>query len=258
MIKQITSACDLSTLREGHYKRKMISNYEAYGTGYDFCRFYEVLQDGEQAGTVCVFNSSLTAESVEGKSFNADTIEALSFMLRVNRPCTAELSPEYAREVCSRVSELYSIGERHEFEFACRGIMPALDVEELPRLDDVFDILKTGFPNLTESYELWLTDTSHRVRRGYSQAFILNGCTTATIQYIVDGKALVGQVATLPDMRGRYYARQLLYWIGERLSRDGLTVLLFARNHRRSYYEEIGFRKTGTDYVLDLRQGSSQ
>ena len=98
-----------------------------------------------------------------------------------------------------------------------------------------------------------ITDTSHRIRRGYAQAFILNNCTTATIQYIVNKKALIGQVATLPQYRGKMYARSLLYWIGEKLNIDGITVYLFARNHRKSYYEEIGFKEISVDHVLDRK-----
>ena len=96
-----------------------------------------------------------------------------------------------------------------------------------------------------ETAKLWLTDTSHRVRRGLSQSFLLGNYTTATIQYIIDGVALVGHVGTIPEERGKFHARQLLYWIGEKLTQDGFQVRLFARPHRVSYYEEIGFKACG-------------
>ena len=118
-------------------------------------------------------------------------------------------------------------------------------------LDDVFNVLKTSFPAIARSYELWLTDTSHRVRHGLSQSFLLGDFTTATIQYIIDGVALIGHVATIPEERGKFHARHLLYWIGERLTLDGFTVKLYARPHRVSYYEEIGFKEIGTDIVLE-------
>lgn len=74
---------------------------------------------------------------------------------------------------------------------------------------------------------------------------------TATIQYIIDGVALVGHVGTIPEERGKFHARQLLYWIGEKLTQDGFQVRLFARPHRVSYYEEIGFKACGIDLVLE-------
>jgi len=42
-----------------------------------------------------------------------------------------------------------------------------------------------------------------------------------------------------------------LYWIGEKLTQDGFQVRLFARPHRVSYYEEIGFKACGIDLVLE-------
>ena len=113
------------------------------------------------------------------------------------------------------------------------------------------DKLAPCFPAIKNSYELWLTDTSHRVRRGLSQSFLLGNYTTATIQYIIDGVALVGHVGTIPEERGKFHARQLLYWIGEKLTQDGFQVRLFARPHRVSYYEEIGFKACGIDLVLE-------
>ena len=115
-------------------------------------------------------------------------------------------------------------------------------MNELPKLDDVFRILAPCFPAIKNSYELWLTDTSHRVRRGLSQSFLLGDYTTATIQYIIDGVALVGHVGTIPEERGKFHAR---------LTQDGFQVRLFARPHRVSYYEEIGFKACGIDLVLE-------
>lgn len=258
MIKQITSDVkieeyNLRRLVKSHYSRKIISHFDAYGLDFDFCRFFAVISDGVTLGIISVFNSSMIAETFEGKQFGDEAIADMAFLLRVNKPKTAELSPMYAKELIKHVGEAYTLGQRHEFEFQCKNALPELEVDEFPKLDDVFEILKTGFPELADSYDLWLTDTSHRIRRGYSQAFLLHGCTTATIQYIVYNKALIGQVATLPEFRGNKYARMLLYWIGEKLNMDGISVFLFARDHRRSYYEEIGFKKINEDYVLDLK-----
>ena len=61
----------------------------------------------------------------------------------------------------------------------------------------------------------------------------------------------MGHVGTIPEERGKFHARQLLYWIGEKLTQDGFKVRLFARPHRVSYYEEIGFKACGIDLVLE-------
>ncbi len=257
MIKQISDNSDMliSRLKDSRYTGKITANFDAYGLGYDFCRFFAVYENDRRVGTVSLFNATMICEALEGEVFGSESVADFAFMIRINKPTTCELEQECAKALMNYVSDGYTLGERHEFEFQCPNGLPELTVDETPRLDDVFDILKTGFPNLVSAYDLWLTDTSHRIRRGLSQAFVLNGCTTATIQYIVGSKALIGQVATLPEMRGKHYARLLLYYIGERLGMDGINVRLFARNHRKSYYEEIGFREIGVDYVLDIKDG---
>ena len=115
------------------------------------------------------------------------------------------------------------------------------------------DLLILSFPVIAKGYDLLLTDTSHKVRRGLSQCFMLGNYTTATIQYICDNIALVGQVATIPEERGRFHARKLLYWIGEKLNKDGIIVRLFARSNRVSYYEEIGFKELNVDIVFERK-----
>ena len=167
---------------------------------------------------------------------------------------SVEFENEYAETLEKLTRSEYSGDRRTEFAFVSRNSMPQMDVNETPKLDDVFKILATCFPAVKNSYELWLTDTSHRVRRGLAQSFLLGDYSTATIQYIVDKVALVGHVGTVPEERGKFHARKLLYWIGERLTKDGFEVRLFARPHRVSYYEEIGFKECGVDLVLERKK----
>lgn len=255
MIKQIQDIKpdELDGLRKGHYSRRIRSHYDAYSTSYDFCRFFLLCSDTQNFGIISLFNSSMIFAEFENAILDDDCIEDMALFVNMNKPMNVEMNSEYAQKLFKLCDEEYSLEERHQFEFVCKNNLPPLEVNELPSLDSVFAILKTSFPSLENSYALWLTDTSHRVRRGYSQAFMLGNYTTATIQYIVGDYALIGHVATIPEMRGKHHARRLLYWIGERLNQDGITVCLFARNHRKSYYEEIGFREIGMDYVLDRK-----
>ncbi len=255
MIKQILDddTSLFTNLVSCHYSRRIISHYDAYGVKYDFCRFFQLKTNDNDIGIISLFNSAMVVSMYEGKKLDSEAIADLAFLARVNKPATIELDAGYSHQLYSYLTDSYEYSERHEFQFVSKNNMPDFDVDEMPKLDDVFAILKTGFPALVDSYDLWLTDTSHRVRRGYSQAFLFNGCTTATVQYIVGNTALIGQVATLPSERGKLYARKLLYWIGERLNLDNISVFLFARNHRKSYYEEIGFKEIGVDYVLDYK-----
>lgn len=254
MIRQINESCDelFSQLKHNHYSRRIKSHYQAYGLGYDFARFFEISDAGGAAvGAAAIFNASMIVSTLEGRSFDNEALEELSGFIKLNAPAVVEAEVCYSDELKPLLADMYSTDVRTQFEFQSRNALPIMDVNEIPKLDDVYKVLASSFPSIAESYELWITDTSHRVRRGLSQSFLLGDYTTATIQYIVDKVALIGHVATTPERRGEFHARKLLYWIGERLTLDGFTVRLFARPHRVSYYEEIGFKELGTDIVFE-------
>lgn len=250
--KEISSEL-LSGLKLNNYTRRIKSHFAAYGTGYDFLRFFAAEDNGEKVGIISLFNSSMMISTFKDKKFSDKLLSELAGFICMNKPAAVEFEVEYSKKLAQLTFDEYKGDKRTEFSFAAKNDLPPLDVDELPKLDDVFKILATCFPSIKNSYELWLTDTSHRVRRGLSQSFLLGDYTTATIQYIIDGVALVGHVGTIPEERGKFHARQLLYWIGEKLTQDGFQVRLFARPHRVSYYEEIGFKACGIDLVLERK-----
>lgn len=255
MISQITDmeSSLLNGLKNNHYSRRIKSHFQAYATAYDFSRLFTVSRNGEAFGIISIFNSSMMISSMKEKRFDEELIGEIGGFVMMNKPSSVELEVCYAEPLKKYISDEYYADNRTEFEFVSRNALPELNVNELPKLDDVFNVLKTSFPALAESYQLWMTDTSHRIRRGLSQSFLLGDYTTATIQYIIDGVALIGHVATVPQERGKFHARQLLYWIGEKLTKDGFTVKLLARPHRVSYYEEIGFKEVSSDIVFERK-----
>ncbi|MBO5576317.1 MAG: GNAT family N-acetyltransferase [Ruminococcus sp.] len=243
----------LERLEKNNYTRRIKSHFLAYSTRYEFCRFFAVDDYDKGCGIISVFNSSMMLSSFEGVTFDEDMLSEIASFIVMNKPYSVEFPVQYA-DVLERMCSIEYLGDRRtEFAFSAQGELPELDVQELPRLDDVYGILADCFPAIKNNHGLWLTDTSHRVRRGLAQSFILEGCTTATVQYIIDRVALIGHVGTLPEHRGKHHARKLLYWIGEKLTADGFDVRLFARPHRVSYYEEIGFKKCGVDIVLERK-----
>ncbi len=237
-------------LKSNHYSRRIKSHFQAYGDKYDFACFYKIV-DEKPVGMIAIFNASMIVSTFDGAALDNDLLVELSQFIIMNAPLVVEIEAEYSEALKPLLAEVYTTDVRTQFEFSSRNALPILDVNELPKLDDVYKVLASSFPSIAENYELWITDTSHRVRRGLSQSFLLGDYSTATIQYIVDKVALIGHVATVPERRGEFHARKLLYWIGERLTLDGFTVRLFARPHRVSYYEEIGFKELGTDIVFE-------
>lgn len=225
---------------DGLYGRKIRALAKAYGGSYDFCRFYE-LDDGCAA----VFNSGMTLCAGE----NADLRELVDF-IRLNEIQSAEMPPALGEKL---MPDGYSRIERVLFDFMPGEFPQAMQVDENPPLDAVFSVLRTGF-SLENAYGLWLTDTSHRIRHGVSQVFLYEN-TTATLLHSMDGFAFVGQVATLPEGRGKGQARTLLYWLENRFSRQGIRAQLFAREERVSFYRGIGFREAGRDFIFERKLG---
>lgn len=241
----------IGTLRDNNYSRRIKSHFMAYGTAHDFLRFFFLEAKGQRYGMFSQFNGALMISTFEGKELPDELLEELAGFVRMLKPFSVELEKKYGDRLLGLLSDEYRGDRRTEFTYNPTGRLPKLEVDETPKLDDVYKILASCFPRLADSYEMWLTDTSHRVRRGLSQSFLMGDYTTATIQYIIDDIALVGHVGTIPEERGKMHARTLLYWIGERLAQEGISVKLFARPHRVSYYDEIGFKAIGIDTVLE-------
>ncbi len=254
MIRQLEKIDDnlLKKLNSDHYSRRVKSNYEAYGGKYDFCRFFELSVQGMSLLLISIFNSTMVVSNVTDVEYSRELQDDLTMLIEMTKPQTIEMNVTLAN-LLKPTLDNYTSCERTEFDFVTKNHLPDMIINDCPKLDDVFDVLKTSFPAVAKSYDLWLTDTSHKVRRGLSQCFMLENYTTATIQYICDNTVLVGQVATLPEERGRFHARKLLYWLGEKLCNEGYTVRLFARSNRVSYYEEIGFKAISKDIVFELK-----
>ena len=245
MIKYITDM-DLSAveaLHECYYGRKILSYYKSYGTKYDFCRFYEVEHEGT-AAYIVHFNSVMII-CADGPL----ETEALITFIKMNKPFRVEAPWIVLQHLCK--IDGYKMLKRTRFEFTDHrpDNFDESKIEINPSLDEIYNILHEGFPTLTD-YGLWITEHSHKIRRGLSKIYLYNHCTTATVIYDIDDHVLIGQVATRADARGRGYARDLLYWIGHTLSQNGKKVSLFALDYRESFYQEIGFKTVSTENVI--------
>lgn len=259
MIKEIFSKEEieeyLSLLEKCHYSRKVKSNFKAYSNTYNFCKFF-MIKDETLCGLICIFNSTMTVAVIKGETLNEKILEELSVFANLYSPFTLEISPNYSPhliELINRSGDNYLLKDRASFQFVHKNQKKGLTIQKNPKLESVYAILKESFPEIARAYPIWLTDTSHKVRRNLSSVYLLENVSTATVQYIEDNVALVGHVATLPEYRGKTYARSLLYSLGDALAREGITAVLFARSHRMSYYKEIGFVKIAEDFVIERK-----
>lgn len=247
MIKYITDTDldSLEILHRDYYGRKILSYYRAYGLSYDFCKFYEI-SDDHNTGYIVHFNSIMIVctESVL-------PVDELKPFIKMHAPFRVE-APWCVLERLCDISG-YKMLKRTKFQFTDH--MPDnFDETKLTTeasLDEIYEILHEGFPTLIE-HGLWITEHSHKIRRGLSKIYLYNKCTTATVIYDVDDHVLIGQVATRPEARGKGFARELLYWIGHTLKQNGKTVSLFALDYRESFYREIGFEAVSEENVIQV------
>ncbi len=246
MIKQLFNLDDFDRkyLESNYYGRKLLSYLNAYGTTYDFCRFYSVKDIGIDAYMFQI-NSTLVISA----PLPLPPQELLCY-IELYKPYRVE-APYYIIDALG-VPENYTRLKRTQFEFSEHlpdSEFNEEDVNQAPNLSEVYEILSEGFPTMQDK-GLWLTDTSHRVRRGISKVYLYKDCTTATVLFDINHNVVIGQVATKVSSRGKKYARELLYWLGHQLRQQGDTITLFALDYRESFYQEIGFSTLSIEDVL--------
>lgn len=251
MITELIRETDIDrrSLSVCHYGRKILCNLVAYGTKYSFCRFF-LLRSHDKNAWMMLQNSTLLISSQADFSKDEEAAEELSYFIQMHQPFRVE----GAQSLLSGLHlKGYQTLHRSVFRLEPGGISPLFDPEQVnraPKLDDVYDILTEGFPNLI-AYDIWLTDTSHMVRRGLRQCYTYYGVTAATAIYDYGDQVLIGQVATKVAARGKGYARDFLHWIANDLEARGKTGILYALDIRKSFYEEIGFTLLESEFVWE-------
>lgn len=222
----IVRACRTEELQalpqSGIEAQKIRALLSAYGTGYDFCRFFV------QNGTT--FLSALDGGFVLCSGADTD-YEELSRFLCLNG---------FAEVFCDMISgeilhrriggEMFTV---NEMRFC--GEAAAADTEKNPPLDKVYEVLKTSFDI---DYEPWYLDMSHRVRHGVTQCRLLRH-SALVVQHCINGEALLSQVATHPDFRGAGTAKRLVSAVCAELSGNRISVL--CEDRLKGFYRSVGF-----------------
>jgi GNAT superfamily N-acetyltransferase len=245
MLKKAETATEINTefLKENHYGMKILSYLSAYGTNFDFCQFFV---DTDKGGIAALIYNTLTATGDFDKDEFSDFVH-MHEVARVEWRMLTKLKAYINGYNCVR---------RTMFGFPVISEKPIFsDGSEInlePLLDDVYAVLREGFPNILQ-HDLWLADTSHRIRHGISKFYTFNNSACASVLYDIDDNVLIGQVATKLRERGRGYAKYLLYSLGYLLQEAKKNPVLYALDVRRDFYERIGFKELEVDYVLERK-----
>ena len=235
MIKRITDPNELQTLpAHGIEAGKIRALFNAYGTEYDFCRFYR------QENT---FISALDGSFVVCASENVDISELAQFFGMNGFAeifCTVEIGTALSKMLAVSSSEVNLM----HFE---GSTTQRNDINTTPLLSDVYSIVSEGFDI---PFEPWYLDMSHRVRHGISVCCTLENKAALVIQHNINGEALISQVACGKVHRGQGIASRLVISVAAALAPSDVFVLCEAV--LIPFYEKCGFRSAGKRTVITI------
>ncbi len=239
MIKRIYDGIS-ERLTDSYYGKKIKAAFLAYGAAYDFCKFYACEGDGCW-GTVHIYNFSMVIDG------NCDP-EDILILANMARPVTIEVSSNLALQLpddYERRSRTLFMGKPGETDIRESDIVTDSNFEEC------YAILKESFENFG-SFDQWYVDISHRIRHGVSGLYLWNS-TTVTKCFDIDGFVFVSGIATAERNRGKGCARRVLRCLAEKFEKERKNLYLFALEHRRTFYESIGFVPVGGDILYERK-----
>lgn len=237
MIKQIFEGIS-ERLTKSYYGRKIFAAYEAYGSGYDFCRFYACEDPDGRRGTVHIYNSSMVIDG----DVNAEDV---SLLIKMTKPVNIEISGGTVLE-----AEGYAGRHRTLFKAVPQSTDIVFgDITVNGCTEECYRILAESFENMGK-FEDWYVDISHRIRHGVSELYYC-GDTTITKNFDIDGFVFVSHIATARYARGKGAARRLMYCLADKFEREGKDMYLFALDHRKTFYETIGFKPVAEDILYE-------
>lgn len=235
MIKRIYGALPPGYPSENVIAGRINAYYRAYGTGYDFCTFY----DGDNM-LALYYGGELYVHCDE----NTDTESLLAFSEMLG-----------ARAVMSDIK----LSEKPEQLYIMTSDkMPTahgndrLKAEFTEDYRKVFGILKSGFSLSDDQFDDWYADTCHRVRHGVSRLIVMYSgdipVATATILFSDDKECFLSHIAVRQDMQKNGIGKALLYSTAQLL--DNRKITLACKKNVRQFYINCGFTQTGTVYEI--------
>lgn len=238
MIRQIFDGIE-DMASDSYYGRKILAAYRSYGARYEFCRFYSCESENCGAGLIHVYYGSMVIDGC------ADPSEAESF-IDMLKPMNVEISVERPIGISG-----YRAVPRTLFRVVPQDTeLTFSDLIVNGDLTSCYKILREGFENMS-AFDSWYVDISHRIRHKTAAVYLWEN-STVTKAFDIDGYVFLSHIATAAEARGQGRARKMLYCIAGQLASEGKTGYLFALEHRRSFYESIGFAPAGKDLIYEL------
>ncbi|MDD6236100.1 MAG: GNAT family N-acetyltransferase [Clostridiales bacterium] len=207
---------------------------QAYGIGYDFCRFYRQQEDGRDTGYLFKLDDSGVLWTEE----DADIGEWSDFFGMIG---LSEVSA-VGRTGCRLQKECPVFGCQSGNIFVKHNSLTETSVQsvETTSLTQVFAVICRCFPNLTTAqFDGWYCDLSHRIRHGVCKAFLYRE-SAAAIVLSYGQTAIISQFCVLPEYRRNRVGRNLMQAIESVYS--GKKLVVFSKDSLSdSFYGNIGF-----------------
>ncbi len=230
MIQRATSAEQLLLPEKGIEAQKIRALLNSYGTQYDFCRFF--VQEG------CVFAVFGGSAVICGVPDDCDELaEFLCFCGITDIFCSSEVGGVLQSHLQLKAETV------HIMRFDGDGSYS--DINSEPTLSEVYSIVGRVFD---VEFEPWYLDMSHRVRHGVAKCFTYKDLSACVLQHDINGEALISQVATIPEYRGKGFAKSLVLEVCRRCENSDVYVI--CEDRLTGFYESIGFVAAGECVVF--------
>lgn len=210
---------------------------KAYGTGYDFCTFYE--GDTDDNMLALYYGGELYVLCNE----NGDSQSIITFSEMLGAKAVMsdiKLSEE---------SETLYIMTSGQMPAVCKNRLKAEFIEDYRT---VFEILKSGFSLSDYQFDEWYADTCHRVRHGISRLIVMyygsEPAATATVLFDDDKSCFLSHIAVRRDMQKNGIGTALLSCTANLL--DNRKITLICKKNVQRFYINCGFTATGTAYEI--------
>ena len=213
---------------------KIASNLQAYD-GYDFCTVY-----GGQGVLIGRYYNDLVIRT-KGV-ISEETAEELSLFLRVcgfkSALCGMEIGMRLVNAGWGNVEESVLLKFAGSLIPDDDEIVPFEDIAVDPALDEVFPIIKDGFPDV--EYDGWYTDMNHKIRHGVADVYLYNGATV-TAAADMNGAVYLTLLASAKAARGTGAAKNMLRSLGLHWEKQGKEACILCREELVPFYNKAGF-----------------
>lgn len=227
MIRRVKSMEEFVDLpNSGIPAQKIRALLFAYGTEYEFCRFFhsDDFIISELGGEFVVCEIGCNSDYDELSEF-------FGFCGFTKIFCSERVGEQLSERLRCKC-EIVNL-----MRFAGQGVL--CETEHNSSLSEVYETLKLAFDI---EFEPWYLDMSHRIRHGITSVRRLENSVLA-IQHNLNGEALLSQIVTVPQGRNKGNAARLIRAVCAELYPSAVFVL--CHDELTEFYKRVGFLQDG-------------